>query len=179
VVILSTQKSHSVGEGGSPSFPFIGILIFLFDAKFWNSTIELKEWKRLITKNSGIPKLSCSAGRTHFVRTNFYDNKLSQPQLNLKLKYSTHTTTFKLLPDNLGSWFSLCNLILTHLERQPQQKNWSWPKKNGRRPQKNENGQQPHFFLNSEWCPQIKIEDDLKKNGRWHKKNGRQLQKKM
>ena len=30
--------------------------------------------------------------------------------------------TFKALPDNLGSWFSVCNLILTQLERRPQKK---------------------------------------------------------
>ena len=49
----------------------------------------------------------------------------------------------KALPDNLGGWFSVCNLILTQLERRPQ-------KKNGRRPQK-----------------KIKNEDDLKKNKKW------------
>ena len=50
------------------------------------------------------------------------------------------TGTFKPLPGNLGSCFSVCNLILTQLERLPQ-------KKNGRRPQK-----------------KIKMEDDHKKN---------------
>ena len=30
--------------------------------------------------------------------------------------------TFKALPGNIGSWFSVCNLILTQLERIPQKK---------------------------------------------------------
>jgi hypothetical protein len=39
------------------------------------------------------------------------------------------TTTFKALPDNLGSWLSVCNLILTQLERQPQKRKGRQPKK--------------------------------------------------
>ena len=44
----------------------------------------------------------------------------TQPQQELELDLimsrkppTTHPGTFKALPDNLGSWFSVCNLILT------------------------------------------------------------------
>ena len=48
----------------------------------------------------------------------------TQPQLELELDLIMgrnppppyHTGTFKALPDNLGSLFSVCNLILTQLE---------------------------------------------------------------
>ena len=35
---------------------------------------------------------------------------------------TTTSKTFKALLDNIGSWFSVCNLILTQLETRPQQK---------------------------------------------------------
>ena len=61
--------------------------------------------------------------------------KLAQPQLNLNSSWEwqsnqldhplhQHTTTFKPLPDNLGSWFLVCNLILTQLERQQKAAPW-------------------------------------------------------
>ena len=62
----------------------------------------------------------------------------TQPQLKLVVtKYMegppqpphpTTRETFKALPDNPGGWFSVCNLMLTQLERRPH-------KINGRRPQ--------------------------------------------
>jgi hypothetical protein len=70
----------------------------------------------------------------------------TQPQLEFELDLlmgrkpptPPHPGTFKALPDNLGSWFSVCNLILTQLIRRP--------KKKGRLHKKNK-----------------KMEDDLKK----------------
>jgi hypothetical protein len=52
--------------------------------------------------------------------------------------YEPTTYTNRELLGNLGSWFSVCNLILTQLERQAPPKNQKDFKKmkNGRRPQK-------------------------------------------
>ena len=66
-----------------------------------------------------------------------YCHSPTQPQHELELDLimgrnptpATTTGTSKALPGNLGSQFSVCNLSLTQLERQPQ-------KPNGRRPQK-------------------------------------------
>ena len=65
--------------------------------------------------------------RNHWIEIN---PNLKQPQLNLnsnwewqsnQLVHSTPlpTETFEALPDNLVSWFLVCNLILTQLERWP------------------------------------------------------------
>jgi hypothetical protein len=59
-----------------------------------------------------------------------YCHSPTQLQLELELDlimgrnppYPTHPGTFKALPGNLGSWFSVCNLILTQLKRRPKKK---------------------------------------------------------
>jgi hypothetical protein len=53
--------------------------------------------------------------------------------------------TFKALPGNLGSIFSVCNLILTQLERRPQKK-WNTTSKK----QKTKKTRKPQFFLKLE-----------------------------
>ena len=61
---------------------------------------------------------------------------------------SDQVSNLRALPDNLGSWFLVCNLILTQLERRPQKKMEDYLKKKGkkgRRPQKKKmkNGRRP------------------------------------
>ena len=55
-----------------------------------------------------------------------YSFVAAQLQPNMKLVWHNWvgptTQTFKALPDNLGSWFLVCNLILTQLERRPKKK---------------------------------------------------------
>ena len=53
----------------------------------------------------------------------------TQPQHELELDLimgrnppPTPPGTFRALPGNLGSWFSVCNIILTQLERRPKKK---------------------------------------------------------
>ena len=63
----------------------------------------------------------------------------TQPQHELELDlimgrkpptHHHHTGTFKALPGNLGSWFSVCNLILTQVEEiWRRRKNWGPSKK--------------------------------------------------
>jgi hypothetical protein len=67
-----------------------------------------------------------------------------------------YTTTFKALPDILGSWFLPCNLILTQLERRPQKQ-----MEDDLQKQKIEDNLQNNFFL--KFRPKIEKEDDLKK----------------
>ena len=55
---------------------------------------------------------------------------------------TTTKGTCKALPGNIGSWFSVCNLILTQLEIRPQ--------KNGRQPQQKMEDDL-NFFLNRRW----------------------------
>ena len=54
--------------------------------------------------------------------------------------------TFKALPDKPGGWFSVCNLILTQLERRPQKT------------------KRMKMTSKIEWKQNKKMEDDLKKN---------------
>jgi hypothetical protein len=76
-----------------------------------------------------------------------------QPQLELELDLimgrkppTTHTPeTFKALPDNLGSCFSVCNLILTQLEQRPQ--NFIEDDLKEKEKNENENERRPIFFL--------------------------------
>jgi hypothetical protein len=83
------------------------------------------------------------------------------------LKLGKNDRTVKALPGNQGSWFSLCNLILAKLERQPQKKmEDNLLKKYERRPKK--------------WkTTSKKMEENLKKNERRPQKKGRQPPKKM
>ena len=92
---------------------------------------------------ASLPRPSCRPPATNDSRllpppaARKYCHSPTQPQLELVFDLimgrDPPTTpppgTFKALPGNLGSWFSVCNLIFTQLERLPQ-------KKNGRRPQK-------------------------------------------
>jgi hypothetical protein len=71
--------------------------------------------------------------------------------------------TLKALPDNLGSWFSVRNLILTQLIRRPTKK-WKTTSKNKKMEDDFKKNQKklPIFFEKIERRPQ--------KNGRWPKK---------
>ena len=103
---------------------------------------------------------------------------MSQPkltQLTIWLNYiivfsPTHTQTYRELPGNPGSWFSVCNLILIQLDelwkttsiffvngRWPQFfPNGRWPQFCSRRPRELVFGMQP-YFNPTRWI----MEDDL------------------
>jgi hypothetical protein len=72
--------------------------------------------------------------------------------------------TFKALPGILGSWFSVCNLILTQLERWPPKKVEDDLKKNGRRPKKKRKKKKMEDDLKKR---RRKKENDLKKMIKW------------
>jgi hypothetical protein len=97
------------------------------------------------------------------------------------------TQTFKALPAKVSTWFLVCNLILTQLERRPPNKmedNLKRMEDNLKRMEDNLKQKwkwktSSFLFEKLEWRRPKKMEYDLKKMGKKTiKKNGRQPQKK-
>ena len=113
--------------------------IFLFIRIFTNSNVN--SFEKITTLSHEMQTLSVKQSQHTWVMNHFgvlvgafstiggWDNCPSptQPPHELELdlimgRNPPPTGTFKALPGNLGSWFSVCNLILTQLERRPQKK---------------------------------------------------------
>ena len=97
------------------------------------------------------PFLNCHSRVWKIAMIKFkYCHSPTQPQHELVLD-PPHPGTFKALPGNLGSWFSVCNLILTQLERWPQKKMEDYLKKQKKwkttSKKMKKNGRRPIFFL--------------------------------
>ena len=137
----------------------------------WGS-LAWQQHSRVSLKNSS------ESNTGDLVHRGVYCHSPTQPQLNstrigvttLLICYPPHLTqTFKELQDNIGIWFSVCNLILTKLERRHQKKNGRRPQKKWgkkwRRPQtkKQNKNEEDLKQKNEEDLKKIKNADDLKK----------------
>jgi hypothetical protein len=121
-------------------------MYFKYSDLEWRSFNPIKYWaaiKLIFSLTSLLNEYFCHS-------LNSTSNQVeSDKVLSRTTTHPPTSETFKALPDKLGGWFSVCNLILTQLERRPQKK-WRQPQKIN----KNED----------DLKKKLKNEDDLKKN---------------